>query len=157
MSNKNEVAIVNNATKSNKLIDFTLFLNDINSVNEYNELVYGTKNNMQLALAKCGVMVNANSNNYVPRDAYVRFKNNTQFQLQYSASKNKFVGFNIRLCNTEHEKLFSKWFTNAFKTCNDNQRILVSDFIPLDNFNEVINKLITLEKYNRGVLVPTTK
>lgn len=143
-----------NNAKVNATIDFTSFLNDVNALDDNGCLVYGYKNNVQLALAKCGIMVNANSASYVPTDSYVRFKNNAQFQLQYSKSKNQFVGFNIRLCANEHVKMFSKWF-KSFKPCVDNQRILKSEFISLDNFSDVINLLVTLPKYNRDVLVPT--
>ena len=86
-------------------------------------------------------------------DAYIRFKNNTQFQLQYSAKQNKFVGFNIRICCIDHEKMFSKWFDEKFDTCNDNQRILKSKYIDLKHFNDVVNVLINLPTYNRNVLI----
>lgn len=145
---KKSVATVDNVTKSNATLDFTVFLTDINTVNANGELLYGYKNNVQLSLAKCGIMVNANSSKYVPTDAYVRFKNNSQFQLQYSAKQNKFVGFNIRLCATAHIDRFKKWFAH-FDRCNDNARIYKTEFIALDNFNAVINELITLPKFDR--------
>lgn len=139
---------VNNATKTNATIDFKSFLTDVNTVNANGELLYGYKNNVQLALAKCGIMVNANSSKYVPTDAYVRFKNNAQFQLQYSAKKNQFVGFNIRLCATAHIEKFKKWFAH-FDRCNDNARIYKTEFIALDSFNDVINELMNLPKFDR--------
>ena len=147
----NEVTVNENEVKTN--IDFTSFIKHINDVDENNVLKFSRKNNVQFALAQCGVMVNGNSEKSVPTDAYIRFKNNTQFQLQYSAKQNKFVGFNIRLCNTEHETLFKKWFDEKFDTCTDNQRILKSKYIDLKHFNDVVNVLINLPTYNRNVLV----
>ena len=79
----NEVTVNENEVKTN--IDFTDFIAHINDVDNNNVLLYSRKNNVQFALAKCGVMVNGNSEKSVPTDAYIRFKNNTQFQLQYSA------------------------------------------------------------------------
>lgn len=143
-----KTATVNNATKTNVTIDFQSFVNDVNNVNDNNELLFGYKNNVQFALAKCGVMVNANSTKYVPTDAYVRFKNNAQFQLQYSAKKNQFVGFNIRLCATAHIEKFKKWFSH-FDRCNDNARIYKTEFIALDKFSDVINELMLLPKFDR--------
>lgn len=144
-----------NATKTNATINFTPFIENINALDENGNLVYGVKNNVQRELAKIGVMVNANSDKCVPRDAYVRFKNNAQYQLQYSAKNNRFVGFNIRLCTNEHISLFNKWLNDTdFNTCNDNQRILVSKFLPLEYFNDVVNILMNLPKYDRDVIVP---
>ena len=147
----NEVTVNENEVKTN--IDFTDFIAHINDVDNNNVLLYSRKNNVQFALAKCGVMVNGNSEKSVPTDAYIRFKNNTQFQLQYSAKQNKFVGFNIRICCIDHEKMFSKWFDEKFDTCNDNQRILKSKYIDLKHFNDVVNVLINLPTYNRNVLI----
>lgn len=147
-------ATVNNATDNNATentaLNFSEYLNHINDLNSDNELVCGYKNHNQIQLAKCGLMVNANSSGYVPTDAYVRLKNNAQFQLQYSKKSNKFVGFNIRLCAKSHITKFEKWF-KCFDSCNDNQRIIKTEFIPLDSFNDVINELIKLPKYNRDV------
>lgn len=141
-----------NNTKTNEVvkIDFTDYVNHINDLNSDNELICGYKNHNQIALAKCGLMVNANSSSYVPNDTYVRLKNNAQFQLQYSKKSNKFVGFNIRLCAKNHIEKFKKWFT-CFDSCNDNQRIIKTEFISLDFFNDVINELIQLPKFNRDV------
>lgn len=156
MSKTKNENIKTNATTKNEVvtINFTSFIETINALDENNELINGRKNNVQYALAKCGVMVNANSDKYVPTDAYVRFKNNAQFQLQYSKKLNQFVGFNIRLCNHEHEQYFVDKYGLVFTDCSDNQRICKSDFVHgFEKFNDIINDIISLPTCNRGVVV----
>lgn len=149
-------SIKTNETKTNAVYNFNEYLKHINDVDSKKQLINGTKNNHQMSLLKyANVVVNANSDDYKPIDAYVRFKNNTQIQLQYSKSKNQFVGFNIRICCSEHEKLFAKWFDEKFDSCSDNQRILKSKYIPFDNFNDIVNVLIGLPKYNANKPITT--
>ena len=150
-------ATTNNANTENKKIDVTKYLNHMNDVNEFGELINGYKNGHQLSLVTyCGILVNAKSSQYRPSDAYVRFNNNTQFQLQYSDKSKTFIGFNIRLCAKSHVEKFTKWF-KKFDKCNDNARIIKTEYIPFDHFSDVINELINLPTFDRDEIVNVKK
>lgn len=145
VNKKQNIAKINNTLK----YDFTKYIAHVNDkIENTDDLQNGVKNNHTFNfISYTHVNAHAKSSEYKPHDAYLRFDNNTEMWLQFNEKQNIFDGYIIYICCNDHEKLFNNII---FDKCNDGARISKSKKLNFETFNETMNILVTLPKFDRN-------